>query len=176
MQRDHRYHPYRGDRHPRSFGSLTGATPLHRIAAVRRQQGLTLRTIARHLRLPPKELERQEDPQTDLTLSQVHRWQQVLKVPLANLLHDCDQPLSEPVQLRARLLRVMKTVQALLEVAPTTQVERLGELLERQLIEIMPELKEVGAWPVEGRRRKLTELGRIGEAPIPSSFAEDAMS
>jgi hypothetical protein len=50
----------------------------------------------------------------------------------------------------------------------------LAKSLISQLIEIMPELKEVAAWPTVGHRRTADEIGRIGERPIPDDFMHEA--
>ena len=110
----------------------------------------------------------------DLRLSQVHQWQQVLEVPLADLLLDSDGPLSTPVSQRARMLRVMKTVKALAESAHEQPVQRLATMLINQLVELMPELQEVSAWHSVGQRRTQEEMGRIVERTIPDSFFGDA--
>ncbi len=39
--------------------------------------------------------------------------------------------------------------------------------------EIMPELKEVTAWPVNGPRRRMDDLGRIAENPFPEHMLMD---
>ena len=42
----------------------------------------------------------------------------------------------------------------------------LAQTLLNQLVEIMPELREVGAWHDRGQLRSLKELGRVVDAPI----------
>ncbi len=74
-----------------------------------------------------------------------------------------DEPageLSPPLQLRARLLRAMKTVRSMQEVARQASVQRLASVLVAQILEIMPELKDTIAWPAVGHRRKQSELGQ----------------
>jgi hypothetical protein len=39
-------------------------------------------------------------------------------------------------------------------------------MLREQLIELMPELAEIGGWPNYGSRRPPDQQGRIGENPI----------
>jgi hypothetical protein len=72
------------------------------------------------------------------------------------------------------MLRVMKTAQALRAQARSESERRLARLLIDQLIEIMPELKEVAAWPTVGHRRTADEVGRIGERPISDDFMHEA--
>jgi hypothetical protein len=96
----------------------------------------------------------------------LYRWQAALEVPVANLLVDRDQELSEAVQSRAALVKVMKTVVALQEVATSPRVARLTEMLREQLIEMMPELADVGGWPTFGSRRPPDQVGRIAANPI----------
>lgn len=147
---------------------------LHRIAEVRQEQGVSVRSAARRLGLSMQEVRSQENPACDLSLSQLHQWQEVLEVPLADLLLDSAGPLSTPVSQRARMLRVMKTVKALAESAHEPPVQRLAAMLINQLVEVMPELQEVSAWHSVGQRRTQDEMGRIVERTIPDSFFGDS--
>lgn len=148
--------------------------PLHRIRDVRQEQGVSVRSAARRLGISMQEVRMQEEPQHDLRLSQLQYWQEVLEVPLADLLLDDSAPLSAPVHQRARMLRVMKTVKALAESAQDPSVQRLTTMLISQLVEVMPELKEVSAWHSVGQRRTQDEMGRIVERTIPDSFFGDS--
>ncbi|MFN7731612.1 MAG: helix-turn-helix domain-containing protein [Pirellula sp.] len=140
---------------------------LHRIAEVRAQQGVSLRAISRRTGVDVRELKEQERPDANLTLEQLYLWQEALDVPVSNLLVDRDQELSDTVQCRAALIKVMKTVVALREVATSTRVVRMTDMLREQLIEMMPELADVGGWPTYGSRRPVDQLGRIASNPIP---------
>ena len=95
-----------------------------------------------------------------MPLSDLYRWQKLLQVPLAELLSEPAGELSPPLQLRARLLRAMKTVRSIQEVARQVSVQRLASVLVAQILEIMPELKDTIAWPAVGHRRKQSELGQ----------------
>ena len=98
--------------------------------------------------------------------SELYRWQEALDVPVANLLVDRDQQLSESVQSRAALIKVMKTVVALGEIATSPRVARMTQMLREQLVEMMPELADVGGWPNYGSRRDPDHVGRIAANPI----------
>jgi hypothetical protein len=150
--------------------------PLHRIAEVRRNQGISVRSAARRLHTSMEQVRRQEDPHADLPLSELYHWQSALEVPIADLLVENDSPLSEPILTRARLLRVMKTVRAIKETATAVSILRFVTMLEQQLIELMPELKEVAAWHSVGRRRSPDEMGRTAERIYPDTFFTDAGS
>lgn len=134
-----------------------------RISTVRKQQGVSLRKVARRLQTDVRSLRHEEEETTDLPISRLYEWQQVLEVPISELLIDSEAPLSSPVQDRAKLVRVMKTVGAILERVKDPCVRRMAENLSEMLIEMMPELKEVGAWHSVGQRRTLDEMGRIVE-------------
>src|SRR4029079_11287618 len=105
----------------------------------------------------------QEEETTDLTLSVLFAWQRVLEVPIAELLVDTDAPLSPPVMQRAQMVKVMKTVAAIVEKAESQSVKRLLQMLCDQLLEIMPELVDVAPWHAVGQRRTLDEYGRAVE-------------
>ena len=161
---------------PSPVGPSTNGSnrPMHRISEVRQEQGVSIRSAARRMGVSMQDVRSQEEPTADLKLSQLHQWQEVLEVPLADLLIDSNGPLSTPVSQRARMLRVMKTVKALEESANEPPVKRLTEMLITQLVEVMPELKDVSAWHSVGQRRTQDEMGRIIERTIPDSFFGDA--
>jgi len=150
--------------------------PLHRLAEVRQQQGVTLRNVARRMRVDLKTVRHQEDNRTDLRLSELYAWQQVLDVPVADLLVDDEGPLSPAVKQRAQLVRVMKTAVAMLEQCDSAKTKRMAQTLIDQLLDIMPELKEVGAWHTVGQRRTVHEIGRIGSQTVPDDFHRRAQN
>ena len=147
--------------------------PLQRIGVVRAEQGVSIRTAARQLGLEPAEARRQERETADLRLSELYQWQGLLEVPVADLLVDPGTPLSRPVLERARLLRLMKTAAAILESTHSVSTRRMAQTMVNQLLEIMPELAEVGAWHSVGQRRSLEEFGRALEQQVPTSLFRD---
>jgi transcriptional regulator with XRE-family HTH domain len=157
--------------HPAASGP---SRPLHRIAEVRQEQGVSVRSAARRMGLSMQEIRQQEQATQDLRISQLRQWQQVLDVPIADLLVDSEGPLSTPVSQRALMLRVMKTAKAIAESSTEAPVQRLTSMLVSQLVELMPELKEVSAWHSVGQRRTQDEMGRIAERTIPDSLFGDS--
>jgi len=149
--------------------------PLHRIAETRRRQGLSVRSAARRLGTSMEQVRREEDPNFDMPLSELYEWQQALEVPVTELLVESDSPLSSTVLSRARLLRVMKTVRSIQETTKCVSIERLAAMLEHQLVELMPELKDVTAWPSVGQRRSHQDVGRTAERVIPDNFFTDSL-
>ena len=145
-------------------------SPLNRIAEVRREQGVSLRSAARQLGTDVTTVRQQERPDADLRLSELLKWQQALDVPLIDLLEEPVSPLSRPVMERARMIRLMKTAAAIQEQSDRSGVQRLAKMLVDQLVEIMPELAEVNAWHSVGQRRSLNECGRIVERCIRDDF------
>ncbi len=134
--------------------------PLHRLGEARRREGLTHRKVAARLGISVDAVQEQEDPAADIRLSDLYRWQEALDVPAAELLGEPGVELSAPVQLRARLLRVMKTARSIQEQAHQASVRRLATMLVEQLVEIVPEVKDTTAWPTVGQRRSYRELGQ----------------
>jgi len=139
---------------------------LHRLSEVRQQQGVSHRNVARRLGLDIKTVRQQEQETADLPLSILYAWQQVLEVPIADLLIDNDGPLSPLVLERARMVKLMKTAAAIQEKADSNSLRRLTQMLIDQLVEIMPELKDVGPWHAVGQRRTLDDFGRVMERPM----------
>ena len=161
--------------HPtRSLGQPGQA--LHRIQEVRRLQGMSLRTAARQLGTDIRSIRAQEQATTDLRLSDVYSWQRALDVPVSELLVDESESLSRPVRERAAMLKIMKTARSLVESSPTGPARRMAENLVEQLLELMPELKEVSPWHSVGQRRSLDEMGRIADQPVgdPGNFFGDS--
>lgn len=152
------------------------APTLHQLAAARCRQGLSLRCVAKRLGLTIAEARQQEEERRDLRLSDLYAWQAALDVPLSELLREPDDSLSPQVLDRARMLRVMKTVQALRAQAKTKAQQRLAETLVEQLVDLMPELRTVSAWPSVGQRRTSDEMGRIVENPIPEYWTREGRS
>ncbi len=159
---------------PQQRAAAPAARPLQQVGQARRRQGLSVRCVAQRLNMSVGEVRAQEDDQADMLLSELYRWQSVLEVPLEELLAEPEDTLSSRVLTRARMLRVMKTARALRAQARSESEHRLAKLLVSQLIEIMPELKEVAAWPTVGHRRTADEMGRIAERPIPDDFMHEA--
>jgi hypothetical protein len=155
---------------PQNTPSRNGQKPLHRLAEVRRQQGVSPRNMARRLNCDLSAIRQQEEETTDLPLSVVYQWQKILEVPIAELLVDSDSPLSAPVMERARMVKVMKTVAAICEKAETPSLKRLLQMLCEQLLEIMPELTDVAPWHTVGQRRTLEEFGRAVERQMPDDM------
>jgi hypothetical protein len=120
--------------------------PLQRVAEVRHEQGVSVRRAAQLMRKPVEQIRAEEDPRADLSLSQIYEWQRLLEVPVADLLVEPHAPLSAPVLRRAQMLRLMKTVQAILEKSNQLPVRRLAQTMINQLVEIMPELEGVSPW------------------------------
>ncbi|GAB4127105.1 MAG: hypothetical protein Kow0040_00320 [Thermogutta sp.] len=133
---------------------------LHRLSEVRLRQGVSLRTMARRMNVDVRTVRREEDPAADLPLSVIYRWQRALEVPLAELLSDIEEPLSAPVLKRARMLRLMKTTMSILRRTRQRSVRLLAQMLVEQLIEIMPELKDVNPWHSRNGRAKQAKIGR----------------
>jgi transcriptional regulator with XRE-family HTH domain len=141
--------------------------PLHRLATVRKQQGISHRNVARHLGVETATVCQQEQEATDLPLSLIYAWQKVLDVPAAELLVDSNAPFSPSVLHRARLIRVMKTAASIRDKVDSKSLKSLAATLTEDLLEIMPELREVAAWHTVGHRRALDELGQAVERQLP---------
>lgn len=135
---------------------------LHRLAEVRKREGISRRTVARRLKTTVSAVKAMEESE-DLLLSQVYAWQKALRVPIGELLAEPDEGLAPPVLKRARMVRLMKTASAIFHWSRQKSIRRLAQMLMEQLVELMPELAEVGPWPMRGRRRPTAP----GEAAFP---------
>ena len=147
-----------------------GSKRMHRIADVRQRQGVTLRNVARRLGLELAVVRRQEQPDCDLRISDVMLWQEVLEVPIAELLVEADGQLSGPVLERSRMVKLMKTAAALRERTTGTPTGRIVAMLIEQILEIMPEIADVTPWNTVGQRRTLDDLGRTATCAVPEEI------
>jgi hypothetical protein len=109
-----------------------------------------------------------EDPQSDLSLTQLIAIQTALEVPICDLLED-RQGLSRPVEERAKMLKIMKTAVALKEAKINARADRMAQMLCEQLVDLMPELAEVSGWPQFGARRGASAVGKALQQPIDTS-------
>ena len=107
---------------------------------------------------------------SDLTVSQLLRWQQVLEVPVAELLVEAEGQLAGPVLERSRMVRLMKTAAAIRERTRGTAAARLVTMLIEQVVELMPEVEGVTPWPGAGQPRRRDDFGRAAECPMPDAF------
>ena len=87
-------------------------------------------------------------------------WQEVLEVPIAELLVEAEGQLSGPVLERSRMVKLMKTAAAIREQTDGTATHRLANMLIGQILEIMPELQDVSPWHHAAQRRTLDDVGR----------------
>jgi transcriptional regulator with XRE-family HTH domain len=147
---------------------------LQKLNSARRRQGLSIRCVAQRLGRTVGEVRAQEDERADMLVSDLYRWQAALEVPIEELLEEPEDALSTMVSVRAQLLKVMKTAMAMRRQARSEGERRLARLLTEQLLEIMPELKEVSGWPAVGHRRRADEIGRIGENPVSEDWLHEA--
>ncbi len=120
--------------------------PLHRLREIRAQQDVTLRALSRKMHVPMREVRAQEDPSCDLPLTALYRWQQALRVPAAEILVEPGDKLSSPVNIRARLLRMMKTIVTILDKPQPERTTNLLENLRNEILAVMPEIENIDRW------------------------------
>jgi transcriptional regulator with XRE-family HTH domain len=154
-------------------GQQRSGQQFHRLGAVRRQEGVSRRTIARRLGIGVREVQAQEDESADLPLSTLYRWKEILNVPVSELLEENASEASSPVMFRAKLVRVMRTAVTILERTRNAATHRMARFMVEQLIEIMPELKDTTPWPSVGKRRSRRELGRAAQYKLPADVMRD---
>ncbi|MEI7863096.1 MAG: hypothetical protein WCJ21_10715, partial [Planctomycetota bacterium] len=108
-----------------------------------------------------------EQPDCDVRVSDLMKWQEVLEVPVSELLVESEGQLSGPVLERARMVKLMKTAAAIREqTTAATGLRRMADMLVEQVLEIMPELADVTPWHHVGQRRTLNDVGRTGSCLV----------
>ncbi len=134
--------------------------PLHRLAATRNDQGVSLSTVAKKLGIEIAEARRQEQTTTDLLLSQLYRWRDVLETSVGDLLIEPEEIPTNPIKCRSQLVKMMKSVQTILETTKEDGTRIMAEMLAAQFVDLMPELKNINAWPSIGQAREQRDLGQ----------------
>jgi transcriptional regulator with XRE-family HTH domain len=147
----------------------------HRLATVRRLQGVSRRTLARRMNVELAEVRRQEDQYSDLPLSVLHQWQKALDVPMSELLSESTDEISRPLMQRAQLVRLMKTALALLAEADVKSSRVAAKSLVKLLVAVMPELENVTAWNAVGKRRRRDDVGIAALRSLSDDVFTDTM-
>ena len=146
---------------------------LNRIAEVIEREQVSLRSLAKRRQLTKSELLASIDSSSDLRLSELYQWQEVLQVPVAELLVEPEESFSEPVHRRTQLLKAMRTVRSIQEIAQEKPVQKMALNLVKQILEMMPELNKVPPWPSVGQRRTLDEMGAIVDRCMPEYLLQN---
>jgi len=154
-------------RNPPSFETPAA---LHRLAEVMEQEGVKPRTLANRIGTTEATVIKKSAPDYDMRLSELYQWQEALNVPVVELLVEAETTLSTPIELRTRLLKLMRSVRSIQEHSRNESVQTLAMQLSEQLMQMMPELKEVSAWPSVGQQRKLNELGAVAQNVVPEQI------
>ncbi len=156
-----------------STASITAALipkPLNRIRKVRMLEGFSVALLAKRLGLDAATVQKQEIPDSDLTVSELGRYAFVLNVPAGELLCDEYRMVDSPIRDRAKFVQLAKTVESLAELASQPRHIRLINQLRGYVEELMPELKGFSEpWNVQGRKRTLDEFGKTGTDVYPST-------
>lgn len=122
------------------------------------------------MNVPSSQVRVESQPTYDLKLSELYRWQAALNVPTTDLLMEPDSGLSPSIALRGQLLKAMKTLRSIQVCVHDEALQSLTQMLAQQLTDMMPELSQVPAWPLQGRQRTNNELGAIADKPLPDDF------
>ncbi|MDR3108575.1 MAG: hypothetical protein LBU65_02645 [Planctomycetaceae bacterium] len=145
---------------------------LHRVSEVRRMQNISLAVVAQQLGISVVEAREQEQPDSDMTIAQLRRWQECLGVPIAELLIDLDEYPDNPIRRRGELVRVMKSAKTILERSKESSTKIMAQNLVDQLIEIMPELAFITSWPSVGQSREPKDIGLAGKYRFDPNIAK----
>ena len=147
MTRRNSNSPLRADPPSLVQDAMAPARPLHRLAAVRQARGLSQREMAQRLRISLSEVQRQERETSDLRLSTLNAWAKALGVSITALLTEPDGTAALPSLRADQTLRLMEMVREIRRRARRPGVQRMADSLMGQLLEIAPELEDVGLTP-----------------------------
>ena len=117
-------------------GIAAQTAQLHRIREIREQMGITPRHAARMLNVSLDELRRQEDPSSDLTISELQNWQDLLDGDVYDLIVDQEVPFPRAALSSHDVSSFLETATRMLDDSECPAVKRLAETLTNQLREI----------------------------------------
>ena len=69
----------------------TNGRKLQKLGEARRRQGISVRCVAQRLNKTVSDIRAQEDEDADILVSELYRWQQVLEVPIEELLEEAEK-------------------------------------------------------------------------------------
>jgi len=118
-------------------------TRLHHVVDYRVGQGLSQQQAARLLQIELAQIRDLEHPNFDMHLSTLYRWHQALGVPITDLVVERDDPMSPPLEKKARLVDVMRMARTMQHTATHEPLRRLATTLIDQLTQLLPELAQV---------------------------------
>lgn len=137
----------------------------HRLQAARLTAEVSLRSVARRMKVTVARARDEEEGRRELSVADLRRWQEALQVPWHELFEPPQSELAEPIRQRACLVRLAKTANTLQKKCENTQTHRLANRIVHLLHELMPELALVGTLP-DRRPRPRHELGRAADEVI----------
>ena len=143
---------------------------LHRLSAVRKLRNVSLDDAARQLELTPQETKHQEQPTTDLTLSALYRWQELLKVPVGKLLVEGEGPLGLSSAKPDTLAEILRGALLILQHTKQPGIRRMAHTLVDQLVELSPGLREIADAHTAGQAHRFDEQGRAMKGALPLDF------
>ncbi|MBN2295305.1 MAG: helix-turn-helix transcriptional regulator [Pirellulales bacterium] len=119
------------------------SAPLHCLRKVRCREAVSRETIAEHLGIDVDTVELIENESTDIPLCLLHEWKKLLNVPIGELLVDTEGAFNAPEKIPAQLTALMRTAITLTRQNRQASVAHMAHNLINQLLEIMPELRQV---------------------------------
>ncbi len=158
-----------GEQKKRRKPGLPDEDCIHRLAEIRRREGISVRAMARRLGITSSEVRRQERSFTDIPLRVLADWAAALRMPVAELVADAADGLPPHLQRRANLLRAMKDARAIQRRAKEKTIRLFAADIVELLLAVMPELIEVAAEQEPSAKRQ-QRLGRTATETIPIAW------
>ena len=115
---------------------------LHRLAAVRRAQGIPRRVLAERLGITVRELRLKEES-PDLSISTLCQLASNLDVSVTELIVEPDDCLAPTQLAQSQATRLMKVAARLRDRSRRRSIQRLAQTFVDQLTEILPALEEI---------------------------------
>ncbi len=114
-------------------------TPLfrHRLRELRQRLGISLGAIAAKLNISIEEVLEQEDPSSDISISQLLNWSRALGVPVDQLLVEVGNSLFTPTMTTANISKMLKIAEKIVDETKDHQSKSFAERLCQQLSELM---------------------------------------
>jgi transcriptional regulator with XRE-family HTH domain len=149
-------HPHDGQDQPQDIVKPAAATPkvaLHRLAEVRKKNGVTWFELARRMGVTAEHVRHQEEAE-DVSIGTLKLWSAALNVPITDLIVEPDEWLNAAHLEKPEAERLLRLAYKLRDRSRRRAIQRLAQTFVDQLTEMYPEMDPAS----NGQKRRVGEI------------------